>query len=201
MKSGRSGPRPGALISGAAFGSIAGHALVYLLLIPNVISREAFLRQTGHGAWPGVAAAGLVLGAYAAIATGLHSFREGRSSVARVPRVFRWARVLPAVCLLQVFVFFTREVFEHLDAGAPLSSLGGPRFLLVAVVVQAVVGVVVTAALYLLARTAAVIGAAFRLPSRSRCATTFPIPGSARRPVSYVVDGTLIRGPPVTVGS
>jgi hypothetical protein len=146
------------LAGAAVAGAVVGHALTYLLTVPDPRARARVLAETGHGYWAAAVAAAAVLGAAAAGATILGHLRLGLRGQRPARRTLpRLARLAGALAGLQVAIYTVQEVVERLAAHAPLGELLRHR-LLAGVLVQLVVAAAVGALLGWLGRAAQQVG-------------------------------------------
>jgi hypothetical protein len=147
----RSSPGPAALLALGLGGVVAGHTLVYRLLVPDAHARAAELAATGHGYLSGVGA----LATAASVAALALVFLGG---VLRAP-VLDGARIARRLVAFQVTAFFVMEVLERVASGA--GSRGLPAALLVGLPAQALVAVAIAALVRWLVRAG---GAVTRSP-------------------------------------
>jgi hypothetical protein len=90
------------LLTAAAFGAVAGHAVTYMVAIPDPVTRQLFLAATGHGYLPAVVPAALILGIFAALSTVIrHLGGHRENSVDR----WTWGRTIETLGLLQCAIF------------------------------------------------------------------------------------------------
>ena len=190
----REGPRlRGFPIFGtAAAGLVLGHALAYVIAIPDPHQRAFALQRTGHAYLPALDQAVLMLLVAGMAAVVVRAFAH---TGARTERFGRLATVLIAV---QTCAFAAQEVLERLVSHAPLGGLAHDHILITGVAVQVVVAIVAAGILWLFARTAtrlaAVIATRTRLP---RVRVTFALPVTARRPhVPLFATAHSVRAPP-----
>jgi hypothetical protein len=181
-----------AVVVSAVTGVVLGHALAYLLVLPQADHRLETMRVTGHGYWTGgvalaVAAAVVALGC--AVGDGLRR-ATGRRTPAPGLRS-RWI----GVAAIQLALFAGMETTERLLAGAPVTSLWRERLFLVGLALQVVVAGVAVLVLAAVARAAeTVVSLRRRRPRSVRPSFTL------RPPVVAVPSGwwrsTDCRGPP-----
>jgi hypothetical protein len=182
------------MLSAAAFGAVAGHSLTYTLAVPDAATRRLFLSSTGHSYWPAAVPAALVLGIFAAVSTLVRHF----GGDAGAPRRWRWGRVVGALGLIQLAIFLSQETLERAVAHAPLASLLQDHVLPIGILVQLIAAAVVAVVLFVLARTAQAVAAAWARRRRP-AATSRSFPADrlhVLRP-RLVVAGAAIRGPPL----
>ena len=190
----REGPRlRGFPIFGtAAAGLVLGHALAYLIAIPDPHQRVFALQRTGHAYLPALdqAVLMLVVAGMAAVVV-----RALAHSGDRTERFGRLARVL---VVAQTCAFAAQEVLERLVSGAPVGGLAHDHILVTGIAVQIVVAIVAAGILWLFARTATrlatVVAARASLP---RVRVVFALPVTARRPHAplFATAGS-VRAPP-----
>ena len=190
----REGPRlRGFPIFGtAAAGLVLGHALAYLIAIPDPHQRVFALQRTGHAYLPALDQAVLMLVVAGMAAVVVRAFAHTGD---RPERFGRLARVL---VVAQTSAFAAQEVLERLVSRAPLGGLAHDHILVTGVAVQIVVAIVAAGILWLFARTAtrlaAVVATRTRLP---RVREVFALPVAARRPHAplFATAGS-VRAPP-----
>ena len=190
----REGPRlRGFPIFGtAAAGLVLGHALAYLIAIPDPHQRVFALQRTGHAYLPALDQAVLMLVVAGMAAVVVRAFAHTGD---RTERFGRLARVL---VVAQTCAFAAQEVLERLVSRAPLGGLAHDHILVTGIAVQVVVAIVAAGILWLFARTAtrlaAVVAARTRLP---RVRVVFALPVTARRPHAplFATAGS-VRAPP-----
>jgi hypothetical protein len=190
----REGPRlRGFPIFGtAAAGLVLGHALAYLIAIPDPHQRVFALQRTGHEYLPALDQAVLMLVVAGMAAVVIRAFAHTGD---RTERFGRLARVL---VVAQTCAFAAQEVLERLVSRAPLGGLAHDHILVTGIAVQIVVAIVAAGILWLFARTAtrlaAVVTARPRLP---RVRVVFALPVTARRPHAplFATAGS-VRAPP-----
>jgi hypothetical protein len=190
----REGPRlRGFPIFGtAAAGLVLGHALAYLIAIPDPHQRVFALQRTGHAYLPALDQAVLMLVVAGMAAVVVRAFSRTDE---RTERFGRLARVL---VVAQTCAFAAQEVLERLVSGAPLGGLAHDHILVTGIAVQIVVAIVAAGILWLFARTAtrlaAVTATRTRLP---RVRVVFALPVTARRPHAplFATAGS-VRAPP-----
>jgi hypothetical protein len=190
----REGPRlRGFPIFGtAAAGLVLGHALAYLIAIPDPHQRVFALQRTGHAYLPALDQAVLMLVVAGMAAVVVRAFSRTEE---RTERFGRLARVL---VVAQTCAFAAQEVLERLVSGAPLGGLAHDHILVTGIAVQIVVAIVAAGILWLFARTAtrlaALVAARTRLP---RVRVVFALPVTARRPHAplFATAGS-VRAPP-----
>lgn len=190
----REGPRlRGFPIFGtAAAGLVLGHALAYLIAIPDPHQRVFALQRTGHAYLPALDQAVLMLVVAGMAAVVVRAFAHSGD---RTERFGRLARVL---VVAQTCAFAAQEVLERLISRAPLGGLAHDHILVTGIAVQIVVAIVAASILWLFARTATrlatVVAARASLP---RARVVFALPVTARRPHAplFATAGS-VRAPP-----
>ena len=190
----REGPRlRGFPIFGtAAAGLVLGHALAYLIAIPDPHQRVFALQRTGHAYLPALDQAVLMLVVAGMAAVVVRAFAHTGD---RPERFGRLARVL---VVAQTCAFAAQEVLERLVSRAPLGGLAHDHILVTGVAVQIVVAIVAAGILWLFARTATrlagMVATRTRLP-RVRMVVALPV--TARRPHAplFATAGS-VRAPP-----
>ena len=190
----REGPRlRGFPIFGtAAAGLVLGHALAYLIAIPDPHQRAFALQRTGHAYLPALDQAVLMLLLAGMAAVVVRAFaRTG-------DRTERFGRLATVLVVAQTCAFAAQEVLERLVSHAPLAGLAHDHILVTGIGVQVLVAIVAAAILRLFARTAtrlaAVVSARTSLP---RVRVVFALPVTARRPHGplFATAGS-VRAPP-----
>jgi hypothetical protein len=143
--------RPATVLGFALGGVLVGHALTYLVLVPDAHARTAELSATGHAYLGGANASGLVA-VIAALSIlffrGLAGAEPGAS------------RVYERLAAFQLTAFAAMEILERLGSGAgarhlvPTLAVGLPVQILVAAFVALIVRFVARAAAAVAERTA-----------------------------------------------
>ncbi|MEX2459223.1 MAG: hypothetical protein WD770_09585, partial [Actinomycetota bacterium] len=110
-----------AVVLTSAAGLFAGHALDYLLSVPDPSRRHAVLHATGHAYLPDALVAAGAAGVVGLLAALVFGFRRGRAGGAGLG----WRRSALRLAVLQTAAFVALEVSERLVAGASF----GPAFL------------------------------------------------------------------------
>lgn len=187
--------RPAVVLT-AASGLFAGHALDYLLSVPDPSRRHAVLHATGHAYLPDAllaAAAAGVVGLLAALVFGFRRGREGGGGLG-------WAASAARLAALQSVAFVALEVSERLVAGAPLGS-AFLRILVLGLLLQVVVAAAGAGALVLLDRAGAAAGRATALRRLPRPVARRAVPTAVWVPQALLAGGArLTRGPPLVAG-
>lgn len=184
------------LAGAAVAGAVAGHALAYVLTVPEPGARFALLAATGHAYWPAAIAAALVLGLVSLGATVTGRFRAGLRPGPPHPGE-PLSRLAVRLALLQVSIFLVQEVLERAAAAAPLTTLLDARLLAAGMLVQILVAAVLATVLTLSGRAALAAGRALRRPYRPRpAAVRRPRPAVLARPSRLLAAGLGGRAPP-----
>lgn len=176
----------------AAAGLVLGHALAYLIAIPDPHHRAFALQRTGHAYLPALDQAVLMLLVAGMAAVVVRAF-AGTDD-----RTQRFGRLATVLVVAQTCGFAAQEVLERLVSHAPLGGLAHDHILVTGIAVQVVVAIVAAAILWLFARTAtrlaAVVSARASLP---RVRVVFALPVTARRPhaLLFATAGS-VRAPP-----
>lgn len=158
----------------AVAGLVLGHALSYVIAMPDPHHRDLLLQRTGHDYLPvfGQAALMLFLAAIAMVV-----FRASRRGAGRAEG---FAPLAGRLALVQVGAFMVQEVAERLLSGSGLHDLGQGHVLVVGVATQIAVAVAGAVLLRWLARASErlgeVLGSAIALP---RPVPAFALPISA----------------------
>ena len=187
------------LVTAAAFGALAGHAVTYMVAIQDPSTRQLFLAATGHGYLPAVVPAALILGIFAGLSTVIRHLGGDRESSADR---WTWGRTIGTLGLLQCGIFLTQETIERIAVGAPPETLFRDHVLPIGLLVQIVVAVVVTLVLFALARTVEAVVAALsrRGPAPREGRSLAPVPMAGLRSRLVAVAGS-IRAPPAIASS
>jgi hypothetical protein len=191
----REGPRLRGLpvFGAAAAGLVLGHALAYLIAIPDPHQRAFALQRAGHDYLPAIDQVAMMLAIAGAAAIVVRAFaRRGDGATER------FGRVAALLVVVQTSAFACQEVLERLVSGAPLGELAHDHVLVIGVIVQVVVATVAAVVLGLLAKTSSRLAATsvirVRLP-RER--TTLALLVTERRPGALLVaTAGSIRAPP-----
>jgi hypothetical protein len=166
-------------------GLLAGHALGYVVALPDDVHRHALLVQTGHGYLGFAGFLAGVAGVAAGVASLWFGMARGRPSSA--------LRCWVQLGILQAAGFVALEVLERVQAGAPLREAG--PLLAVGVVVQILVAAAAAVVLVGIEGAGGAIAAARREPaaggSIEACAPVSD-PGAG----SPWVGGSAARAPP-----
>jgi hypothetical protein len=141
----RSNVRPATVLGFGLGGVLVGHALTYLVLVPDAHARTAELTATGHGYLGGANAIGLVA-VIAALAVLFFRGLAGTDGGA--------SRVYQRLAAFQLTAFAAMEILERLGSGV------GPRHLVPTLAVGLPVQIGVAAFVALLVRLVARAAAA-----------------------------------------
>lgn len=191
----REGPRLRGLpvFGAAAAGLVLGHALAYLIAIPDPHQRSFALQRAGHAYLPALDQAALMFAIAAVAAIVVRAFAPTSKGGSE-----RFGRVAALLAVVQTFAFAGQEVLERLVSGAPLGGLAHDHILLIGLIVQVVVAIVTAGILWLLARTSAQIAATVAVRATlPRDRSVLALPVTARRPhaLLFATAGS-IRAPP-----
>ncbi len=142
------------MFGAAAAGLVLGHALAYLIAIPDPHQRAFALQRAGHAYLPALDQAVMMLAIAGVAAIVVRAFaRKGDGATER------FGRVAALLVVVQTFAFASQEVLERLVSGAPLGELAHDQILVIGVLVQVLVAIVAAAVLWLLARTSSRLAA------------------------------------------
>jgi hypothetical protein len=188
------------LVTVAAFGAVAGHAVTYMVAIPDPVTRQLFLAATGHGYLPAVVPAALILGIFAALSTVIRHLGGDRENSVDGRT---WGRTIETLALLQCAIFLTQESVERVAVGAPLGTVFHDHVLPIGLLVQLGVAVAVTLVLFALGRTveAAVAVLSRRTPTPREGRSFAPVPLSDLRSRLVAVVGSIRAPPTVALSS
>ena len=190
----REGPRlRGFPIFGtAAAGLVLGHALAYLIAIPDPHQRAFALQRTGHAYIPALDQAVLMLLVAGMAAVVVRAFARAGD------RTEGFGQLATILVVAQTCAFAAQEVLERLVSHAPLGGLAHDHILVTGIVVQVVVAIVAAAILWLFARTATRLAAVVSVrASLPRVRVVFALPVTARQPHAplFATAGS-VRAPP-----
>jgi hypothetical protein len=177
----------------AAAGLVLGHALAYLVAIPDPHQRAFVLQRAGHAYLPALDQAVMMLVIAAVAAIVVRAFaRRGDGGTER------FGRVAILLAIVQGSAFAGQEVLERLVSGAPLGELAHDQILVIGVLVQVLVAIVAAGVLWLLAKTSSLLAATFEVRDRlPRERTVLAPPVTAWRPHALVLaTAGSIRAPP-----
>jgi hypothetical protein len=138
-----------AVFAFAIAGLVLGHALAYVLAIPDPHHRDLVLARTGHDYLPAAAQLALILasaGAAAAATGGVLSRRDAGSD--------RWLTLAVRLAIVQASAFACQEVVERIATDAPLAGLVDQHLLVAGLAAQVVVAFAGSAVLRWIARSA-----------------------------------------------
>ena len=171
-------------------GLLLGHAIAYLVAVPDPHHRDLALARTGHAYLPAAAELALVLLLAGVAALVVRAWTPGGRE--RSPG---WPAA--TLALVQVGAFVGQEVLERVAAGAPLASLVREPILAAGVAIQVLVALVAAAVLRWLALAAVRLAERPARPAAPRLALVPGIAPSAPRPDDRLVplDRTA-RSPP-----
>jgi hypothetical protein len=190
----REGPRlRGFPIFGtAAAGLVLGHALAYLIAIPDPHQRAFALQRTGHAYLPALDQAVLMLLVAGMAAVVVRAFARAGD------RTEGFGQLATILVVAQTCAFAAQEVLERLVSHAPLGGVAHDHILVTGIVVQVVVAIVAAAILWLFARTATRLAAVVSVrASLPRVRVVFALPVTARRPhASLFATAGSVRAPP-----
>lgn len=181
------------MFGAAAAGLVLGHALAYLIAIPDPHQRSFALQRAGHAYLPALDQAALMFAIAAVAAIVVRAFAPTSKGGSE-----RFGRVAALLAVVQTFAFAGQEVLERLVSGAPLGGLAHDHILLIGLIVQVVVAIVTAGILWLLARTSAQIAATVAVRATlPRDRSVLALPVTARRPhaLLFATAGS-IRAPP-----
>lgn len=191
----RGGPRLRGLpvLGAAAAGLLLGHALAYLIAIPDPHQRAFALQRAGHAYLPALDQAVMMLAIAGMGAVVVRAFAPRA-----VGATERFGRLAAMLVVVQTSAFAGQEVLERLVSGAPLGDLAHDHILAIGMLVQVGVAIVAAGVLRLLAQTSnrlaarSVIGV--RLPRRR---TMLAPPFTEGRPHALqLATAGSIRAPP-----
>jgi hypothetical protein len=177
----------------AAAGLVLGHALAYLIAIPDPHQRAFALQRTGHAYLPALDQAAMMLAIAGVAAIVVRAFSRTREAGSE-----RFVRVAALLAVVQTSAFACQEVLERLVSGAPLGELAHDQILVIGVLVQVLVAIVAAAVLWLLARTSSRLAATSVVrvrPPRDRSVLAPPITAGRPRALLFATAGS-IRAPP-----
>ncbi len=141
----------------AVAGLLLGHAISYLIAVPDPYHRDLVLQRTGHQYLPaaGEAALVLLLGGLASLLARAWTARRERGAPA-------FGSLAALLAVVQITAFVGQEVVERLVSHVPLHTLGHDHLLAIGIGVQLVVALVGAVALRWLARVSARIAEVVR---------------------------------------
>lgn len=163
-----------AVFAFAIAGLVLGHALAYVLAMPDPHQRDLVLARTGHDYLPAAAQVALILafaGAAAAAIGGILSRRESAPE--------RWMTLAVRLAVVQASAFAGQEVMERIATGAPLAGLVHQHLLVAGLAAQVVVAFAGSAVLRWIARSSARLANARWTPLPTpRLVLAFAVPAS-----------------------
>ncbi len=178
--------------TGAA-GLVLGHAIAYLIAIPDPHQRAFALQRTGHAYLPALDQVVLMLAVAGVAAVVVRAF----ASVGE-RHIERFGRLATVLVVAQSCAFAAQEVLERLVSGSPLGGLFHDHILVTGMVVQIAVAIAAAGILWLLARTSSRLAATFTVRLRlPRHVPVLAVALVARRPLAPLfatADGA--RAPP-----
>jgi hypothetical protein len=186
---GRSGGLP--VFAFAIGGLLVGHALSYIVAVPDPHHRDLVLSRTGHGYLPTFAEIALVLtlaGAASLVGRVWHRGASGEPA---------YGAIAARLVALQVVAFAGQEITERLVAHVPLGELLRDHVLVIGVLTQVVVALVGASILRLLATTTERVATRARTLDRSRPALLAVVEPVTVAPTRRICLGSRpLRGPP-----
>ena len=181
------------MFGAAAAGLLLGHALAYLIAIPDPHQRAFALQRAGHAYLPALDQAVMMLAIAGAVAVVVRAFARRRDGATE-----RFGRLATLLVVVQTFAFAGQEVLERLVSNAPLGDLLHDRILVTGMIVQVLVAIVAAAVLWLLARTSSRLAATsvirVRLP-RNHSVLALSVIAVRPRALLFATAGS-IRAPP-----
>jgi hypothetical protein len=180
------------VFSSAVLGLVAGHAIAYLIAIPNAQRRAVVLQSTGHAYLPVLVEIGLILAVAGATSLVMRAF----GSQGRI-REGSFVRMVARLGALQAGAFVALEVVERLLTHMPLRELVSDHVLGIGVVVQLGVAIVGALILRAMARTAARLALVAVPPRTPRPSGLLPIPFVRTLDLRPVLGAVGVRGPPL----
>lgn len=180
------------LLGVAVSGLVLGHALAYLIAIPDPHRRSSVLSGTGHQYLPTLTQVALVLAVAAVVAV----FVRGVAAARRPPESF--GRVATFLSITQAGAFLGQEVLERLVTHAPLFHLLHEALLPVGVSMQIGLALAGAALLRWLTRTSSSIATLLAPPHRPpRAERSVQAPTTWDRPTVPVLVASIgVRAPP-----
>lgn len=169
----------------AAFGTIFGHVLAYMLLASDEHARAELLAATGHGHWNVAVAIGI-----AALVAGVAGYI--RRHIQRGYRVTPWWSMAMRLVAFQVPTFLLLETLERaVSGGAHADDI---RIIGVGLLAQVVVAAVTATFLRLLARVVDYL--VRQTDALPRCAIYIGLDDGSPITRRFVGGGRTSRGPP-----
>jgi hypothetical protein len=178
----------------AAAGLLLGHALSYMLAVPDPYHRDLVMARTGHGYLPAASQAAVImaLAAVAAILARAWSNRDRGETE-------RFSSIAGTLASVQIGAFVALEILERVVAGAPLGDLMRDHLLVIGIVVQVMVSLAGAAILAWFARTSALIVSATsgRPAALLRPILVQALPATPDHTLGRIVASARnVRGPP-----
>ncbi len=191
----REGPRLRGfpVFGAAAAGLVLGHAIAYLIVIPDPHQRAFALQRTGHAYLPALDQVVLMVAIAGVAALVVRAFAAAGDRGSE-----RFGRLATVIVVAQSCAFAAQEVLERLVSRAPLGDLFHHHLLVTGMTVQVAVALVVAGILWLLARTSSRLAGTFAVRVRlPRHVPVLAVPLVALRPLMPLfatADGA--RAPP-----
>jgi hypothetical protein len=193
----RRGARHLWLLAAAWTGVVLGHAITYVLTVPQAAPREALLASTGHSYWSAAVTAAVVLGLGSAAWDAARHFLHGLEGGPEAAGQDSLAGLALRLASLQSGIFVLQETLERLHAGAPQYGLVAQHILLVGIPVQILVALAGAALLVWLGRAAEAVGRILRHAPAPRLALAVASANGDRAPHVRRIGGIAgIRAPP-----
>ena len=191
----REGPRLRGLpaFGAAAAGLVLGHALAYLIAIPDPHERAFALQRAGHAYLPALDQAALMLAIAGVVAVVVRAFARRPGGPTE-----RFGRLATLLVVVQTSAFAGQEVLERLVSRAPLGDLLHDRILVTGMIVQVLVAFVAAGVLWLLARTSSRLAATspgLLRHTRERAVLAQPVTERRPQALLFATAGS-IRAPP-----
>jgi len=120
----------------AAAGLVLGHALAYLIAIPDPHERAFALQRAGHAYLPALDQVALMLAIAGVVAIVVRAFARRRDGATE-----RFGRLATLLVVVQTSAFAGQEVLERLVSGSPLGDLLHSRILVNGPATQGCIGV------------------------------------------------------------
>jgi hypothetical protein len=181
------------VVAFAVGGLVLGHALAYLLAIPDSAHRDAVLRTTGHAYLPALGEAALIL-----LLTGTIAILVRAISSRRPDAPERYRSLAGLLGTVQVAAFVGQEVIERLVSRAPLVELVHDHVLAFGVAFQILLALAGAAVLRWLTRASTrLVDVVMRAPATPRPALVGLAPTPADPPHGSALSlGPSVRAPP-----
>jgi hypothetical protein len=110
---------------------VLGHALAYLIAIPDPHERAFALQRAGHAYLPALDQVALMLAIAGVVAVVVRAFARRPGGATE-----RFGRLATLLVVVQTSAFAGQEVLERLVSGAPLGDLSHDRILVTGMIVQ-----------------------------------------------------------------